>query len=82
MKVRRLIIVRRGDTTLFEELRRRFGDDPWILVMYDRRVAPRVSQLPTQGAAESRPHDERRWPEDGQALSKRGFYVSRECRQR
>jgi hypothetical protein len=75
-KARRLIIVRRGDTALFEELRRRFADDPRTLVIYDRRGAPRAAQ------EESCCQEQRRWPEDGKALSERGFYVSRECRRR
>src|SRR5436190_2044930 len=38
MKRPRLIIVRRGDTALFEQLCQRLGDDEGTLIIYDRRL--------------------------------------------
>jgi len=62
---RRLVIVRRGETTLFKSLQEQFGEDPETRVIWDRRVAERGHG------------DERRFPESGAPLSQRGFFVTR-----
>jgi len=80
IRARRLIIIRRGDTELFEELRARFAEDPDTIVMYDRRSGSR-RRLKRQGVPERR-HGERRLPHDPDILANRGFFVTRADRGR
>jgi len=63
----RLIIVRRGDTTLYNCLRERFPD---AIVIYDRRAKPRIS-------TKAKRHPDQRAPQ-GAIVSSRGFYASRQ----
>ena len=80
IRARRLIIIRRGDTKLLEELRARFAEDPDTIVMYDRRSGSR-RRLKRQGVPERR-HGERRLPHDPDILANRGFFVTRADRGR
>ena len=63
----RLIIVRRGDTTLFNCLRERFPD---AVVIYDRRAKSRDGAKTKVGADQRAPQ--------GAIVSSRGFYASRQ----
>ena len=60
----RLVIVRRGETALYESLAEQFRKDPETQVLWDRRVVDRR-------------HGERRFPDSGAALAERGFFVTR-----
>jgi len=75
--ITRVIIVRPGETSLFECLRKRFGDDPGTVVIYDRRRAPRSGAAEPPDAGDQGRQGERRWPQEHDILSERGFYVSR-----
>jgi hypothetical protein len=61
----RLVIVRRGEATLFKSLQEQFSDDPETRILWDRRMADR------------RVPGERRFPESGDPLRERGFFVTR-----
>ena len=80
IRARRLIIIRRRDTELFEEFRARFAGDPDTFVMYDRRSGAR-RRLKRQGVPERR-RGERRLPHDPDILANRGFFVTRADRGR
>jgi hypothetical protein len=80
IRARRLIIIRQGDTELFEELRARFAGDPETLVVYDRRSGSR-RRVKRQGVPERR-RGERRLPHDPDILANRGFFVTRADRRR
>jgi hypothetical protein len=73
--VRRLIIVRRGDAELFEQLQRRYACEPDTLVVYDRRAGSR--RRATQSPAASRRRIRRRFPDGAVILATRGYYVVR-----
>jgi hypothetical protein len=61
--VRRLIIVRRDATAVYDELQVRFANDPITLILYDRRRPSGLS-----GSWQS---------EEAEILETRGFYVLR-----
>ena len=76
---RRLIIVRRGETTLFEFLQKQFTPDIETLIIWDRRTAERRQVgAPWIRTPEERRRGERRFPENAVALNERGFFVTRE----
>jgi hypothetical protein len=60
----RLVVVRRGETALFESLEKQFATDPETRVIWDRRLVDRR-------------HGERRFPDGMTALRDRGFFVTR-----
>jgi hypothetical protein len=64
VRPQRLVIVRRGDTALFESLTEQFAKDPETQVLWDRRMVDRR-------------HGERRFPDGSAALAERGFFVTR-----
>ena len=74
--VRRLMIVRRGATNVYEQLQKAFGDDHKTVIVYDRRSRSR-----RDGVDEARGlHDlarERRPAEEADILNVRGFYSTR-----
>jgi CheY-like chemotaxis protein len=72
----RVIIVRRGETKLYQRLRTRFASDAETVVLYDRREEPRRGPQPRQQSARHR-RDERRWPQHPDILILRAFYVVR-----
>ena len=65
--IRRIIVVRRGDVALFDELQSKWRDDPTTVVVYDRRrpLAPtdRVPEL--------------RLGSNAEVIQARGFYSQR-----
>ena len=65
--VHRLIIVRRGAAALYDELCTRWRYDPGTVVMFDRRLTPR---LPGQAGGQRRRNT-------SDILRERGFYVQR-----
>jgi len=74
---RRLIIVRRGETALFEFLQKQFAE-PDTLVFWDRRAADRRQDPSLNRRADDRRRGDRRFPESEVALNERGFFVTRE----
>ena len=73
VRPKRLVVVRAGETELFDRLRRRFGSDQETLIFYDRR-SRRVA--PEKSSADRR-RVERRLPQDPRILAARGFFVTR-----
>ena len=65
--VRRLIIVRRGAVALYDELCTKWWYHPGTIVMFDRRLTPR---LPGRADGQRRRHN-------SDILRERGFYVQR-----
>ena len=80
IRAKRLVIIRTGDTKLYEEFRARFADDPETLIIYDRRSGSR-RRLKRQNVPERR-RGERRLPHDPDILTNRGFFVTRTDRGR
>jgi hypothetical protein len=70
----RLVIVRRGKTALFRELKARFADDPATSVIWDQRVADR--RIVSSSLDRNRRWGRRRFPHDPVVLSSRGYYVT------
>ena len=76
--IRRFIIVRCGDSELFESLCRRFIDDPRIVISYDRRTTTRRTS-PRPIDVERRNRD-RRVADDAAILASRGYFATRASR--
>jgi len=76
-ETRRVIVVRRGDSLVYEALRRRYADDPGVVVIYDRRVAKRRIAPAAWPEGRERRNGERRLPQRSDILTSRGFYVAR-----
>ena len=68
---KRMIIVRRGETALFECLHDRFAGEAGTVIMYDRRGL--AWGMRDEGGRSG--YDDRRWPQDDSVLFERGFYV-------
>jgi hypothetical protein len=73
--VRRLIIVRRGESRLFEQLQRRYRAEPTTVVLYDRRAIAGQVVEPAMPPPPPRPH--RRFPMTNDILDTRGYFVVR-----
>jgi hypothetical protein len=73
--MRRLIIVRCGDSELFERLRSRFADDPGSVIRYDRRTTARRTER--RATPLERRRSERRTTDDAAILAARGYFVVR-----
>jgi hypothetical protein len=73
-KRRRLVIVRRGNTALFRELKARFADDAATRVIWDRRAADR--RIAHSSLDRERRRARRRFPHDPVVLAARGYYVT------
>lgn len=72
----RLIVVRAGEIVLFRALQARFGAGDDTLIIYDRRLENRRHGVPSRQLPAQRRHQrERRFPDDGEVLRRRGYYV-------
>jgi hypothetical protein len=65
--IRRVIVVRRGDVALFNELQSKWRDDPTTIVVHDRRRSLRLTDLVP----------ERRLGSNAEVIQARGFYTQR-----
>jgi hypothetical protein len=75
-RARQLVIVRRGEASLFRTLHEDFGQGPDPTpVIWDRRIRDR--RVIIQDVAEERRRGERRAPADVTTWSRRGFVVAR-----
>jgi hypothetical protein len=73
---RRLVIVRRGATELYEQLEAQFREDPDTVVLWDRRLGAGRRRADQVGAV-ARQTGDRRLPQDPTILVTRGFWVTR-----
>jgi hypothetical protein len=76
-ETRRVIVVRRGDSSLYEALRQRYAQDSGVVVIYDRRLAARRSAGTARLEGPERRNGERRLPQRSDILTSRGYYVAR-----
>ena len=70
-----LVIVRRGETEVFERLKARFANSPGVQVMWDRRVRDR--RVIIQDVNNERRRGERRMPLDATMWTIRGYFLAR-----
>jgi hypothetical protein len=69
----RLIVVRQGAVELHDQLTTRYKTDPRTRIIWDRRNADGVKG----GVEPDRPRRGRRFPQDRDILTARGFFVAR-----
>jgi len=70
-----LVIVRRGETAVFERLKAQFAGVPNVQVVWDRRVRDR--RVIIQDAENERRRGERRAPADATMWTTRGYFLAR-----
>jgi hypothetical protein len=70
-----LVIVRRGETEVFERLKAQFAGTPKVQVMWDRRVRDR--RVIIQDVDDERRRGERRAPVDATMWTTRGYFLAR-----
>src|SRR5262245_51343026 len=70
-----LVIVRRGETEVYERLKAQFAGMPNVQVIWDRRVRDR--RVIIQDVDDERRRGERRAPLDATMWATRGYFVAR-----
>ena len=71
-----LVIVRRGETEVFERLKAQFAGTPNVHVVWDRRVRDR--RVIIQDVDNERRRGERRAPLDATMWTTRGYFLARQ----
>ena len=67
MSTQRIVIVRAGAVDVYERVKARFGSQGCTSILYDRRKAARAEWDPA----------DRRFPQDADILTSRGFFATR-----
>ena len=76
-EISRIIVVQRDNARLYEELQKRYGDQPGTRIIYDRRTGPRRGSAPPPASESAeRRRIQRRFP-DSDVLVRRGYFVVR-----